>query len=188
MAKKKRYSYRFRKSKKYEFKKSINYEKGKIGFEFVVAVKDTSSSQGSGYFFWDVDLTSTTASPLNVRQLISASNEFELYKKMYSYYKVNGILIESFPSAFNSRSLSYQAPVQIQPKFTNEVSYNDALILNPYQKCSKYVKSYQTEYISFDDNSDHHNLGILSLLFKNSSATQIQCPVFHIRISIYIFF
>lgn len=184
---KKRYRYKFRKSKKYEFKKSINYEKGKIGFEFIVAVKD-GSNQGQGYYFWDIDLTETTASPLNVRQLLSASNEFDVYKKMYSYYKVNGILIESFPSAFNSRSLAYQPPVQIQPKFTTQVSYNDALILNPYQKCSKYVKSYQTEYISFDDNSDHHNLGLITLLFKNTSLMQTQCPIFHIRISLYISF
>lgn len=185
---KKRYRYKFRKSKKYEFKKSINYEKGKIGFEFIVAVKD-GSNQGQGYYFWDVDLTETTASPLNVRQLLSASNEFDVYKKMYSYYKVNGILIESFPAAFNSRnSIAYQPPVQIQTKFTTQTSYNDALILNPYQKCSKYVKSYSNEYISFDDNSDHHNLGNISLIFKNTSLMQIACPIFHIRISLYISF
>ena len=164
---KKRYSYKFKKSKTYEFRKSINYDKGKVGFEFCVAVKDNSSS-GDGYYFWDVDMGSSTPSPLNVRQLLSASNEFQLYKKMYSYYKVNGILIESFPASWNATgNKQLKSPVQIQTKFTTGVSYNDALILNPFQSCKQYLKSYSNEYVSFDDNSDIHNLGIISLIQQN---------------------
>ena len=91
----------FKRSKKYEFNKSINYVKGKINFEFQVAVKNNSQgSAGEGYYFWDVDVSSTTASPLNVKQLLSASNEFSNYKNMYTYGKVNGILIESIPLTF----------------------------------------------------------------------------------------
>ena len=185
---KKRYRYKFKKSKTYEFKKSINYDKGKVGFEFCVAVKDQSSA-GDGYWFWDVDLSSSTASPLNVRQLLSASNEFQLYKKMYSYYKVNGILVESFPSSWNATgNKQLKTPVQIQTKFTTGVSYNDALILNPFEHCKQYLKSFSTEYVSFDDNSDIHNLGIINLIQQNSTLMQAQCPIFHVRISVYLSF
>lgn len=185
---KKRFSYKFKKSKTYEFKKSINYDKGKVGFEFCVAVKDQSSA-GDGYWFWDVDLSSSTASPLNVRQLLSASNEFKLYEKMYSQYKVNGILVESFPSSWNATgNKQLKTPVQIQTKFTTQTAYNDALILNPFTYCKQYIKSYITKYKSFDDNSDADNLGIINLIQQNSTLMQAQCPIFHVRISIYLSF
>ncbi len=49
-------------------------------------------------------------------------------------------------------------------------------------------KFYNNEYISFDDISDHHNLGIISIIQQNSTLMQAQCPIFHIRISIYMSF
>lgn len=186
---KKRYSYKFKKSKKYEFKKSLNYEKGKVNLEFVVAVKNNDQgSAGQGFKFFDIDMASTTESPLNVRQLLSASPEFAIYQKMYAYYRVNGILIESVPSACNASTINYKAPVQIQTKFVNTVTYNNALILNPFNYCKQYIKSYLTDYLSFGDNSDHNNLGIISLLVQPTTVTQGYAPIFHLRISIYLSF
>lgn len=180
---------KFHTSKKYEFNKTINHEKGKVNIEFVVAVKNNEQgSSGLGYKFFDIDLQSTTDTPLNVRQLLSASPEFAIYQKMYAMYRVNGILIESIPSAVNASTINYKAPVQIQTKFTNSIAYNNSLILNPFEYCKQYVKSYLTEYLSFGDNSDHNNLGIISLLTQATTLTQGYCPIFHIRISIYMSF
>ena len=179
----------FKRSKKYEFNKSINYVKGKINFEFQVAVKNNSQgSAGEGYFFWDVDVSSTTASPLNVKQLLSASNEFSNYKNMYTYGKVNGILIESIPSACNASTINYKGPVQIQTSFTSTTSYNNALILNPFQYCKQYIKSYQTDYFNLNNNSDAEPLGFISLLTQPTTLTQGYCPIWTIRISVYMSF
>ena len=179
----------FKRSKKYEFNKSINYVKGKINFEFQVAVKNNSQgSSGEGYYFWDVDVSSTTASPLNVKQLLSASNEFSNYKNMYTYGKVNGILIESIPSACNASTINYKGPVQIQTSFTSTTSYNNALILNPFQYCKQYIKSYQTDYFNLNNNSDAEPLGFISLLTQPTTLTQGYCPIWTIRISVYMSF
>ena len=189
---KKKYSYKFRryKRKKYSTRSSINYVKGKIGFEFVVAVKNGSSgSQGEGYYFWDVDFQSTTASPLMVRQLLSASNEFNSYKDMYTYYKVNGILIESIPAACNSNSINWKTPIQIQTSFTTRTTYNNALILNPYNYCKQYIKSFQSDFQNFDNNSDSESLGVIKLITQQGSTiTQSYAPIFTVRISIYMTF
>lgn len=177
------------KSKKYEFNKNINYVKGKINFEFQVAVKNNSQgSAGEGFYFWDVDVTSTTQSPLNVKQLLSASTEFSHYKNMFTYGKVNGILIESIPSACNASTINYKGPVQIQTSFTSTTSYNNALILNPFQYCKQYIKSYQTDYFNLNNNSDSEPLGFISLLTQPTTLTQGYCPIWTVRISVYMSF
>ena len=187
MAKKKRYSYKFKKSKKYNMRSTINYVKGKINFEFQVAVKNNSQgSAGEGFYFWDVDVTSTYNSPLSVKQLLSASNEFNAYKAMYNYGKVNGILIESIPSACNASTINYKGPIQIQTTFSSQTSYNNALILNPFNYCKQYVKSFQTDFFNLTNNSDSEPLGFINLLTQPTTLTQGYCPIFTLILTVNI--
>lgn len=179
----------FKRSKKYGMNNSINHVKGKIGFEFQVMVKNNSQgSAGQGFYFWDVDITQTYASPLNVKQLLSSSNEFNAYKAMYNYGKVNGILIESIPSACNASTINYKGPIQIQTSYTSQTSFNNALILNPFQYCKQYIKSFQSDYFNLTNNSDSESLGQISLLTQPTTITQGYAPIFTIRISIYMSF
>lgn len=189
---KKKYSYKFRKSKKtYEFKKSINYQKGKVNFEFVVGIKNNDQgTAGLGFTFWDVDIQNDQGrGPLSIRSLLVNSNEFDIYRKMYTYGKVNGILIESIPSAANSSSITYKAPVQIQTSFTNEISYNNALILNPYNYCKQYIKSYETDYWDLHNLTNHEiDHGLISLLAAPTTVTQGYGPLYTLRVSVYMSF
>lgn len=189
---KKRYRYKFRKYKRtYEFKKSVNYQKGKINFEFVVAIKNNSQgSAGLGYTFWDVDLQNDQGNgPLSIKTLLVQSNEFEIFKNMYTYGRVNGILVESVPSAMNASSITYKAPVQLQTSFTSTISYNNALICNPFNYCKQYVKSYETDYFELHNlNNSSSNHGLVSLLVQPTTVTQGYGPIFHVRITVYMSF
>lgn len=189
MAKKKYYKRRSKKT--YEFKKSINYQKGKMNFEFCVAIKNNEQgSAGLGYTFWDVDMQNDQGrGPLSIRSLLVQSNEFDLYKKMYTYGKVNGILIESIPCAMNTTTITYKAPVQIQTSFTNEISYNNALICNPFNYCKQYIKSYETDYFDLHNLVNHEiDHGLISLLTAPTTVTQGYGPIYHLRISVYMSF
>lgn len=189
---KKKYSYKFRRYKRsYEFRKSVNYQRGKINFEFVVAVKNNDQgSAGLGFTFWDIDMQNDQGrGPLSMRSLLVQSNEFDLYKKMYTYGKVTGILVESIPSAVNASTINYKAPVQLQTSFTNELSYNNALILNPFNFCKQYIKSYETDWFELHNLVNHEvDHGLVSLLVQPTTLTQGYCPIFHIRLTVYMAF
>ena len=188
---KKKYRYRFRKSKTYEFKKSINYQKGKINFEFVVAIKNNEGgTQGLGYTFWDVDMQNDQGrGPISIRSILVQSNEFDLYNKMFTYGKVTGILVESVPAACNSTSITFKSPVQIQTSFTNQLSYNNALILNPFNYCKQYIKSYETDWFELHNLVNHEvDHGLISLLTAPTTLLQGYGPIFHLRLSVYMSF
>lgn len=187
----KRKYYKRRSKKTYEFKKSINYQKGKINFEFCVAIKNNEGgTQGLGYTFWDVDMQNDQGrGPLSIRSLLVQSNEFDLYQKMFTYGKVNGILIESVPCAMNATTITYKAPVQIQTSFTNQISYNNALICNPFNYCKQFIKSYETDYFELHNLTNHEvDHGLISLLTAPTTVTQGYGPIYHIRLSVYMSF
>ena len=145
MARRRTYTYRRRYYRRYR-RISANYFRAKV--------------EASGMITWPTNagqpilkIVGTEGSCLTFNQLLSSTTYLQTLQSMFSFYRINGILIETVPHAKNqagNSTISGQSPTFLGPRAANDnqmsfdelKSVNSAILLNPIQQQRKYTKFY----------------------------------------------
>ena len=178
----------FKKKVNYSLRNNLNYTKAKITIQLIVAVKNNSQgSQGTGYIFWNNNMEELDdPTKLTLTSYLANSPEFIAYKDMFDYCKLNGIKVESTPGPCNgNNTMNYKGMVQVQTTMLDRIDYNESLILNPFQHCSQYVKSFMKDYC-FTTNLKIP--GLIHLYQTSSTLSQSYCPVYLLKITCFFTF
>lgn len=153
MARRRTYTYRRRYYRRYR-RISSNYFRVK--------------AEASGVITWPTNIgqpimkIAGVESPyVTFNQLLTATTYLESLQNMFSFYRINGVLIETVPHAKNiagTSGVTGQSPTFIAPRAAsdNAISYadlksiNSAILLNPCQQQRKYTKfyGYYGDYLS----------------------------------------
>lgn len=178
----------FKRKQNYSLRNNLNYTKAKITVQFIVCVKNNDQgSAGIGFVLWNNNMEPLEdPTKITLTSYLQDSPEYIAYKDMFDYVKLNGIKIESIPSAINgNNSITYRGMVQLQTTMLDRVDFNESLILNPFQTTSQYVKSFMKDYC-FTTNLKIP--GIIHLYSTSSTLSQVHCPVFLIKATCYFTF
>lgn len=178
----------FKRKPNYSLRSNLNYTKAKITIQLIVAMKNNDQgSQGVGFCFFNNNLQALEdPQKITLTSYLEDVPEYQAYKDMFDYCKLNGIKVESQPGPNNgNNTINYKGMVQIQTTMLDRQDFNESLILNPFQHCSQYVKSYMKDYCY---TTNLKLPGLVHLFATPSTLSQSYCPSFQLKITCYFTF
>lgn len=213
MAKYKKKGYYNRRRYKYSLRRyygkkgfASQYFNLKADFQFTIWKQNGTSQSGAtvgiGYKFHSPTTLNSDTEAIYMYQMFSSNwGDFPAYRDLFNEFKIIGLNVVIVPNSKNNTGTQADyAPVQfgvnfIQPFTENEMNTSaNTLILNPFQKETKYFKNIDKKYYSTSVNpsqvgdNDPSFKGQIRVSPAADDTVQAQSPSWNIKLTFYIRF